>query len=46
MHSKNIIHRCLNPENIYLTDILTPKLGDFGLSTSNERPTFDDIQTL
>ena len=33
LHSKNICHRSLKPSNIYIDDILTPKIGDFGLST-------------
>lgn len=33
LHSNNIIHCCLNPTNIYLDDILCPKIGDFGLLT-------------
>ena len=33
LHSKGIIHRCLNPANIYMNEVLFPKLGDFGLST-------------
>lgn len=36
LHSKEIVHRELKPSNIYLDDILTPKLGDFGLSTRFE----------
>ena len=33
LHSHNIIHRSLKPSNIYLDDILAPKIGDFGIST-------------
>lgn len=32
LHSYNIIHRDLQPCNIYLDDYLFPKIGDFGLS--------------
>lgn len=32
LHSNNIIHRDLNPENIFLDEHLFPKIGDFGLS--------------
>ena len=33
LHSQGIVHKELKPNNIYLYDILTPKIGDFGLST-------------
>lgn len=41
LHSKGILHRSLKPENIFLDDfglssffkVLSPKIGDFGLST-------------
>ncbi|KAK8860760.1 hypothetical protein M9Y10_012426 [Tritrichomonas musculus] len=33
MHSHGVIHRCLKPSNIYLDEILLPKIGDFGLMT-------------
>ncbi|KAK8871844.1 hypothetical protein M9Y10_007587 [Tritrichomonas musculus] len=35
LHSHSILHRDLNPTNIYLDDFLFPKIGDFGLSTKN-----------
>lgn len=31
MNSHNILHCCLSPSNVYLNDILCPKIGDFGL---------------
>ena len=39
LHSKNIIHRSLNIDNIYIDEFLTPKLGDYGLSTRFENTT-------
>ena len=33
LHSKNILLRNLNKDNIYLDDYLFPKIGDFGLSS-------------
>lgn len=35
LHSNNILHRDLNPENVFLDGHLFPKIGDFGLSTRN-----------
>lgn len=32
IHSKNILHRDLNPNNIFLDENRNPKIGDFGLS--------------
>ena len=40
-HLKNIIHRSLKTSTIYLDEILTPKIGDFGLST--RFPSSEDI---
>ena len=33
LHSHDVVHRCLCPDNIYLDDLLLPKIGDFGFST-------------
>lgn len=49
LHSKGIIHRSLKSATVYLDDILTPKIGDFGLSTrfkSSTNITHQSITTV
>lgn len=35
MHSKNMVHMDIKPENIYVSDEVTYKLGDLGLAASS-----------
>lgn len=32
MHSEKVLHRDLKPDNVFVTDNLTLKIGDFGIS--------------
>uniref|UniRef100_A0A915DDB1 Protein kinase domain-containing protein n=1 Tax=Ditylenchus dipsaci TaxID=166011 RepID=A0A915DDB1_9BILA len=42
LHSKQVIHRDLKSSNIFLTDGITVKIGDFGLATVKTR--WNDLQ--
>ena len=35
MHSKNMVHMDIKPDNIYIVNEVTYKLGDLGLAASN-----------
>lgn len=46
LHSQGIVHKEFKPNNIYLYDILTPKIGDFGLSTKFEASESITVQSI
>jgi serine/threonine protein kinase len=39
VHSKKVLHRDLKPQNIFLTDKIEVKIGDFGLSSHTSMKT-------
>jgi serine/threonine protein kinase len=43
IHSNNILHRDINPNNIFIDQNLSPKIGDFGLSMKSEH---EDANTI
>lgn len=44
IHKHNVLHRDLNPNNIFLTEDMTPKLGDFGMSVKMDA--VDDVTQM
>ena len=45
MHSKNMVHMDIKPDNIYIVDEMTYKLGDLGLAASSnalQRSNFEE----
>ena len=45
LHSNNILHRDLEPQNVLLDEYLFPKLGDFGFSKYiSEKQNEDEIE--
>jgi translation initiation factor 2-alpha kinase 4 len=41
VHEHNILHRDLNPNNIFLDAQLRPKIGDFGMAIKSENNYFE-----
>lgn len=46
LHSQGILHKSLKTSNIYLDEVLTPKIGDFGLSTRFDASESITVQSI
>lgn len=45
IHNKGILHRDLNPNNIFLDNMMIPKIGDFGMAINNFKTNLQQTQS-